>query len=166
MNDLIDRWLRLIALALLLFKGQAAQPAEVVLDKAWHHLGTPEEPEWREFARDRAEGRSLKLRFRALDNPREATLRFRQRDVKLDWNVSLNGRSIGRLYLMEADLEHVLTLPSHALRDGENVLEIGPLLQPYHGAVATARKSAAVGCCRASAKDFHEIRAVFTRGVA
>ncbi len=122
MNVLINRWLRLIALALLLFKGQATQSATVVLDRALHHLGTRGDPEWEEFARDRAEGRSLELRFRAKDNPREATLLLRQRDVKLDWNVSLNGRSIGRLYLMEADLEHVLTLPAHALRDGENVL--------------------------------------------
>jgi len=126
MNVLINRWLRLIALAFLLFKGQATQSATVVLDKALHHLGTPGEPEWEEFARDRAEGRSLELRFRALDNPREARLMLRQRDVKLDWNVSLNGRSIGRLYLMEADLEHVLILPAHALRNGENVLKIGP----------------------------------------
>ena len=122
-----QRWLRLIALALLLFKVQAALPATVVLDKTLHHLGTPGEPEWQEFARDRAEGRSLKLRFRALDNPRAASLLLRQRDVKLDWDVSLNGRSIGRLYLMETDLQHVLTLPAHALRDGENVLEIGTL---------------------------------------
>jgi hypothetical protein len=127
MNVLINRWFRLIALELLLFKGQATQSATVVLDKALHHLGTPGEPEWQEFARDRAEGRSLELRFRALDNLREAALLIRQRDVKLDWNVSLNGRSIGRLYLMEADLQHVLTLPAHALRDGENVLAIGPL---------------------------------------
>ncbi len=60
----MNRWFHLIAFALLLFRGQATQSATVVLDGALHHLGTPGEPEWQEFARDRAEGRSLELRFR------------------------------------------------------------------------------------------------------
>ncbi len=126
MDILTTRRFGFLTVVFLLFTGQAARPANLVVDKALHHLGNPGEPEWEEFAHNRAEGQSLEWRFRGFDNLREARLLLRQRDVKLDWFVSLNDRPIGRLYLMEADLEHVLTLPPHSLRDGENILKIGP----------------------------------------
>lgn len=100
--------------------------AQSVLDAARHHLGTPGDPEWEEFAADRPEGPRLELRFESRANAREATLFVRQRDVKLDWDVRLNDRSLGRLMPMEADLVHTLAVPQGALRDGENVLTIGP----------------------------------------
>ena len=97
-----------------------------VVDRATHHLGTPGDPEWDDFAADRAEGRALELRFEAEANPRPATLFVRQRDVKLDWNVCVNGRKIGRLVPNEADLVNALEVPADALRGGHNVLTIGP----------------------------------------
>ncbi len=100
--------------------------AQRVLDPARHHLGTPGDPEWSDFANDRAEGRTWQVRFSAEPNTDEATLFIRQRDVKLDWDVRLNGRTIGKLVTNEADLVHTLKVPSGALRKGENELAIGP----------------------------------------
>ena len=37
---------------------------------------------------------------------------------------------------------------------------------PVHSQPTAPERTFSVGCDRASAKDFHEIRAVFTRGVA
>jgi hypothetical protein len=105
--------------------GQGAE-AQVAVDGAMHHLGTVGEPEWQEFARDRPEGRAMRTVFRAQANPREATLFLRQRDVKLVWDVQLNGQTIGRLLPSDADLVHTMAVPSGALREGENILEIGP----------------------------------------
>lgn len=98
----------------------------IVVDPAMHHLGRQGEPEWREFASQPPEAARLETRFRASANASEATLLVRQRDVKLDWSVRLNGRAIGRLVLNEADLVSALSVPPGALRDGENLLEIVP----------------------------------------
>jgi len=51
------------------------------------------------------------------------------------------------------------------------LLHVNAVMQCTHGAKATVAPSqprvvVSGGCDRASAKDFHEIRAVFTRGVA
>lgn len=100
--------------------------AQTNIDAAMHHLGTPGEPEWQEFAGDRAEGTSWKADFPSHANEREVTLRMRQRDVKLEWPIKLNGRAIGRLVENEADLVHTLRVPPRTLKDGANVLEIGP----------------------------------------
>ncbi|MBX6316620.1 MAG: hypothetical protein IRY99_27455, partial [Isosphaeraceae bacterium] len=103
--------------------------AQVVLDARRHHLGIAGQPEWDEFAADEPEGRALELRFDGRSNDREATLLVRQRDVKLDWPVRLNGRVVGRLVPMEAALGHALPLPPGTLRNGENTLVIGPAPQ-------------------------------------
>jgi hypothetical protein len=123
---------RLTCLILLLLNGVPSTVAEddVLLDRALHHLGIPGNPEWREFTRDRAEGTGYVLRFPGHVNEQEATLFLRQSDVKFEWPVTLNGRSIGRLFLMEADLVHALRLPAGTLHEGENVLEIGPPPEP------------------------------------
>jgi hypothetical protein len=98
--------------------------AQVMLDEKRHHLGIAGRPEWDEFVADEPEGRQLELSFTSRRNPREATLLIRQDNVKLDWPVRVNGRSIGRLLAMEAALWHALAIPSGALRDGENRLLI------------------------------------------
>ena len=38
----------------------------------------------------------------------------------------MNGRKLGKLFLMEADLIHTLTVPVGTMRDGENTLAILP----------------------------------------
>jgi len=90
------------------------------------HLGTAGAPEWEEFAGHTPDARRLDLRFNAPTNVREATLFIRQDDVRQDWSVELNGRRLGKLFLMEADLIHALAVPAGALRNGENLLSIVP----------------------------------------
>jgi len=102
-----------------------AQPIRVV-DSKLYHLGTPGDPEWREFEGKTPDGRRLDVKFTARASTNESTLFLRQRDVKLDWGVELNGRKIGKLFLSEQDLVQALALPAGALSEGENTLSIVP----------------------------------------
>ncbi|MBI2925800.1 MAG: PHP domain-containing protein [Verrucomicrobia bacterium] len=102
-----------------------SEPARI-LDARVYHLGTVGQPEWRQFEGKTPHGQRLEVRFTAQANAREATLFLRQDDVKLDWFVELNGRRLGKLFLMEAPLVHTLPVPPGALRDGENTLSIIP----------------------------------------
>jgi hypothetical protein len=115
----------LAALTLVLCSASAGAQG-VVIDGGMHHLGTAGAPEWDEFASDPPEGRGLALRFQGSARSAGSTLLIRQRDVKLDWPVRLNGRTIGRLFLMEVDLVQSLAVPADTMKDGENLLEIGP----------------------------------------
>jgi hypothetical protein len=123
MNSILMISLLPVALALL---ADPSTGVPIVVDGALHHLGTAGEPEWQEFAGKQPEGKGLKTTFRASTQPKETTLFLRQSDVKIDWPVRLNGRSIGRLVPMEADLVQALAVPGGTWREGENVLEIGP----------------------------------------
>jgi hypothetical protein len=114
-----------LLLALVLTAPQQLR-AQLVIDARTHHLGTPGKPEWQEFAASAPEGRSLELRFAAQANAGERTLLIRQRDVKLAWDIRLNERAVGRLVPMEIPLVHALALPAASLREGENLLVIGP----------------------------------------
>src|SRR5688572_8656708 len=87
------------------------------------HLGGPVR-EWSIFEGRRPLGPELRLKFQSSANPREYTLFIGQDDVKQDWTVNLNGRKLGSLFLMEADLVHTLPIPANLLRDGENELHI------------------------------------------
>ncbi|MEK6239481.1 MAG: hypothetical protein N2C14_32585, partial [Planctomycetales bacterium] len=51
---------------------------------------------------------------------------IRQRDVKQSWNVTLNGKRLGRLQTDENDLVASFTIPSGALKSGDNELKIAP----------------------------------------
>ena len=116
------RWL----VALFLLGAPAslvAQPLRVIDDKLYY-LGTPGDPEWEEFAGRTPHGRRLDVKFTSRANTNENTLFLRQRDVKLDWSVELNGRKLGRLFLSEQDLIQSLAVPAGALRDGENTLSV------------------------------------------
>jgi hypothetical protein len=103
----------------------AAQPLRVLDDKLYY-LGTPGDPEWQEFAGRTPHGRRLDLKFTTQANTNENTLFIRQRDVKLDWGIELNGRKLGKLFLSEQDLIQALPLPAGALHDGENTISITP----------------------------------------
>jgi len=102
-----------------------AQPRQL-LDAKVHHLGVAGKPEWQEFIGKRPEGQRLELHFQARTNRAENTLFIRQDDVKEEWNVAVNGREVGKLFQMEADLIHTISLPAGSLRDDENVLSIIP----------------------------------------
>ena len=102
-----------------------AQPLRMI-DPKLYYLGTPGDPEWEEFAGKTPHGRRLDLKFTAPANTNGNTLFIRQRDVKLDWAVELNGRKLGKLFVSEQDLVQALPVPAGALRDGENTLSILP----------------------------------------
>lgn len=103
----------------------AAQSSHFVDEKVYH-LGTAGDPEWQEFERKTPHGRRLDVKFTAPKNATEQTLFIRQRDVKLEWGVELNGRKLGKLFLMEADLVQSYAIPPGALHDGDNTLSILP----------------------------------------
>ena len=62
------------------------------------HLGVPGEPEWSPFEGKAPKGSELTLRFDSSSDGTEKTLFIRQEDVKQDWVVTLNGRSLGNLF--------------------------------------------------------------------
>src|ERR1051325_2696216 len=108
---------RLILCALLVCAGGVARAQ--VLDSRMHHLRSGTEAEWQEFEGKTPEGKALDLHFQAQANKEPGTLFIRQVDVKLEWNVKLNGTNIGKLFLMEYPLVHSLKLPPKILRDGD-----------------------------------------------
>lgn len=81
-------------------------------------------PEWAWFAGRTPVGESLALTFDARANTAEQALLIRQQDVKEGWSIALNGRALGTLVRMEADLVHALAVPAGALADGANTLTI------------------------------------------
>jgi len=117
--------------ALVLVTGlmsRAAEPVNgaFVLNEKRVRLGAAGTPEWESFAADPPSARRLDLKFNAQPAVHEATLFIRQDDVRQDWFVELNGKRLGKLHLMEADLVHHLAIPPGVLRDGENLLSILP----------------------------------------
>jgi hypothetical protein len=88
------------------------------------HLGVPGSPEWEEFAGDKQPLTRLELTFEAEPNPTEASLFIRQRDVKQEWIVELNGRRLGKLFLMETGLVQTLAVPAGVLKANKNTLAI------------------------------------------
>jgi hypothetical protein len=102
----------------------AAGAPSRVLDPAPHHLGMPGRPEWQEFADAPAEGLQLELTFDGTANTTESTIFIRQRDVKIAWSVSLNGRKLGTLETLAQPLVLALAVPAGTLRSGENRLVI------------------------------------------
>ncbi|HUR60006.1 MAG TPA: CehA/McbA family metallohydrolase [Opitutaceae bacterium] len=104
-----------------------AEPAgRRVLDGKRYHLGTAGLAEWQEFAGSTPHGRQLEIAFDTTANEREATLFIRQRDVKGAWNVTLNGRSLGRLETLRQPLVRAFAVPARVLHTGANRLVITP----------------------------------------
>ena len=89
-----------------------------VTDKLFH-LRIAGEREWSEFPKT-PDAAQLSLRFRAVKNPMEWTLRLRQQDVKQTWNVVLNGKRLGRLRIDENDMIVYFAIPTGGLKDGAN----------------------------------------------
>jgi len=106
----------------------AAEPAgaALVLNEKRVRLGTIGAPEWESLTNDPPVSVRLDLPFNAESNVHAATLFIRQDDVRKDWTVEINGRRLGKLFLMEADLIHHLAIPPGVLRDGENMISIVP----------------------------------------
>jgi hypothetical protein len=103
--------------------------APIPINTEVHYLATPGDPEWDEFASLVSKGRRLEIPFSAPASSTPAALFIHQTDVKLDWTVELNGRRLGKLYLMEVPLIHGLEIPAGTLRDGGNSLVFIPPAQ-------------------------------------
>src|SRR5688500_1306978 len=93
-----------------------------VLDTGWHHLRNAEPREWTEFP-EKASQAKLSLTFASAPNAGERTLSVRQYDVRQNWRVFLNGKSLGSLVADEKDLLSYLAIPSGALQTN-NTIEI------------------------------------------
>lgn len=100
-----------------------AWSAPRILDKRLHHLRSGAEREWTEFP-PQSEGPRWRFSFQAQSNPKPWTLRVRQRDVREAWNLSINGRVLGRLPQDENELITLWPLAAGTLVSGENILEI------------------------------------------
>jgi hypothetical protein len=98
----------------------------VIINTERIRLGEPDSPEWQWFENDPPREGALELPFQAEANAKEATLFIRQSDVKLEWRVHLNGKPLGKLFLMEEDLIQAIPVPANSLRNGGNVLSILP----------------------------------------
>ena len=104
----------------------AASDSTLTITKKRHHLRSGTEPEWEDFQRKKPEGQKLELRFNAKPNAASQTLIIEQSDVKQEWTVRLNGTNLGKLFLMEVPLVHVLKVPPGTLKEGANLLSIQP----------------------------------------
>ncbi|HEV3121880.1 MAG TPA: hypothetical protein VGY53_08265, partial [Isosphaeraceae bacterium] len=117
----------LLAVAVsMLPAARADDSSAIVVSDKTHHLGVAGKPEWEEFAAHPPEGTRLELRFNAKAREHEATLLLRQRDVKLDWEVRLNGRTLGRLPVHDSPLWHAIAVPAGLVAEGPNSLAINP----------------------------------------
>ena len=102
--------------------GEAGRVLEA---KRWH-LGQVGQWEWEAYRDRPVDAGRFEIRFDGGKNAAEQTLRIWQRDVKLGWPVSLNGRKLGVLVTAETAMETLFAVPPGLLRDGENVLTVEP----------------------------------------
>lgn len=107
-------------------RGCQAGDSPRVLDQNVYHLRSGTQSEWTHFNDKTPHGKQLEIPFTANTSNRESTLFIRQDDVKLDWGIELNGRKLGKLFLMETPLVYALPVPAGTLRHGENRLVITP----------------------------------------
>ena len=93
-----------------------------VTDAGWHPVRNADPREWFDFPEAAAQ-RNLVVHFSSSPNDSEHTLSIRQYDVKMNWTVTLNGRTLGTLVPDEKDLLCYLKIPPGVLQT-ENTLEI------------------------------------------
>ena len=109
--------LRLAIFASVLSLPLTTSAQSIVVDSQTRHLRSGVQREWSRFPA-KAEGDRSDYVFEATKNTKPATLTIRQADVRLNWEVSLNGKRIGRLRQDENDMVYAWSLPVGALRDG------------------------------------------------
>jgi hypothetical protein len=104
----------------------AAEPMKdsIILESRTLHLGRPGQFEWDSYKDLPVDAESLELRFQAKANATEHTLILRQKNVKLNWPVLLNGKSLGKLTPAEPAQDAVFVIAPGLLREGENVLQV------------------------------------------
>ena len=104
-------------------EGDHASPC-CIIDAHQYLLGALGPREWTFFEGRKLHGRSLKITFNAHPQDHPATLFIRQKDVKLHWPVSINGKRIGKLDLLEGDVVSSHAIPAGTLVEGANALTI------------------------------------------
>lgn len=95
----------------------------MINERPWH-LGREGQAEWEEFAVAPPDALRLDLPFEAIATDSESTIFIQQDDVRYDWKVEVNGKQVGRLFLMEADLVSSFAVSAGWLKEGKNVLSI------------------------------------------
>ena len=117
--------LALIITAMFLFVSSAiAVSAEItIIDRERHDLRLGDTREWSRFPAN-SQGPRWQTTFSAKKNGGPHTLVIRQHDVRLIWNVLLNGKTIGRLQQDENEMLSHWEIPAGTLTDGENTLAI------------------------------------------
>jgi hypothetical protein len=113
----------IVALVLALAASIPAAGADLTIVAEPVHLRSGNMREWSDFPQT-AEGDKLDVKFEALKNGNEFSLKVRQQDVKQTWRVSLNDQSLGPLTIDENDQTLYFPVPAGTLVAGENVLRI------------------------------------------
>ena len=108
---------------LLAFNTIRAEVVNKILPEQLVSLRSGGGREWSEFP-ENIELAQFEHRFDSETNANPWTLSIRQQDVKEIWNVSINGKSIGRLTRDENDLRCDFEIPAELLNTSENKLEI------------------------------------------
>lgn len=98
----------------------------MILEAQLVHLRSSTLREWSDYP-EMAEASERKIRFQAMKNEAEQTLRLRQEGVKQTWRVRLNDQRLGELVADEKDQLLYLAVPPGTLKTGENVLRIEPI---------------------------------------
>ena len=111
------------AFVLLLLALPAVSAAPLTLEPGMRHLRIDGPREWSDFP-EKPFAAALELAFDSQPNAAPWTLRLRQQDVKLAWNVTLNGVALGRLDIEGTDRTLYLDIPAGSLRRGRNVLRV------------------------------------------
>ena len=113
--------LTLLILSVITENVIASEP--VVITSKMIHLRSSGDREWTSFPKS-AERKELSVSFEAEENQSAASLLLRQYDVKLNWNVELNGTVLGKLSRDGSDLQYSFSVPPKTLKTGKNQLRI------------------------------------------
>ncbi|MBM79090.1 MAG: hypothetical protein CMJ78_00670 [Planctomycetaceae bacterium] len=108
---------------LITLAGTTLLAADTVLLKELKHLRIEGQREWADFP-EQPDAHSLKLEFSSEENADARCLSLRQQDLKQTWQVSLNGKQLGRLPRDENDMRVYFEVPAKTLKQGSNVLTI------------------------------------------
>lgn len=100
-----------------------AAESEWLVDRALHHLGDDETPDWTDVPKA-PEGASLTLTFAARARAEESLLSLVQQDINHAWIIELNGTRVGELRQLAARSQELYAVPGGVLRDGENQLRL------------------------------------------
>jgi hypothetical protein len=109
-------------LLLFLFTAQFAYPQSLAITGQMHHLRNTTAREWSTFPASSNPG--LIVKFEIADATSWRTLVVRQKDVRQDWQILINGRDAGKLVNDEKDITAYLDIPPGVFVNGSNTLVV------------------------------------------